>query len=76
MSLQPHIERDHYFVEYGVFILRHICLTIPSVGVEYFFGGWRHVLAYSRCRNSLYMWCVRDLDLGGMITFSTRVNKT
>ena len=35
MSIKPHIESDHYFVEHGVFILRHNFLSTPSVGVEF-----------------------------------------
>ena len=38
MSLKPHIERDHYFVDHGVLILRltFVYVFTPSVGVEYF----------------------------------------
>jgi hypothetical protein len=60
--LLDHILREIYFVEHRVFILKHIFLSTLNVGVEYFFNGRRHVLAYSRCRNSLYMWRVCDPD--------------
>ena len=36
----------------------------------------RHVFAYFQCRSIAYIWwTVRDNDLGGMINFSTQVNK-
>jgi hypothetical protein len=35
----------------------------------------KHVVAYSQCKSSRYMWSVRDLDLESMIRFSTRVTR-
>ena len=35
MSLKPHIERDHYLVELGVFSYQTIFLSTPSVGAEF-----------------------------------------
>jgi hypothetical protein len=35
----------------------------------------KHVVAYSQCRSSRYMWSVRDLDLESMISFSTKVTR-
>ena len=34
MSLKPHIERDHYLVELGVFSYETFFLSTPSVGTE------------------------------------------
>ena len=55
--------------------IKHIFVSIPSVGVEHFWVDGKHVFAYSQCRNSRYMWSVCDLDLGSMISFSTRVTR-
>jgi hypothetical protein len=49
-------------------------VSIPSVGVEYFWVDGKHV-AYSQCRSSRYMWNIRDLDLESMISFSARVTR-
>ena len=35
----------------------------------------KHVVAYSQCRSSRYMWSVRDLNLESMTSFSTRVTR-
>jgi hypothetical protein len=35
----------------------------------------KHVVVYSQCRSSRYMWSVRDLDLESMINFLTRVTR-
>jgi hypothetical protein len=39
MSLQLYIERDHYFVEYGVFISKTYLLSTPNEGVEFLVDG-------------------------------------
>jgi hypothetical protein len=36
MSFKLYTERDHFFVERGVFYLKYMFLSTPSVGVEYF----------------------------------------
>jgi hypothetical protein len=45
--------------------------------MEYLFGGNGNAcFAYFQCRSIAFIWwSVRDLDLGSMINFSTRVNK-
>ena len=52
-----------------------IFMSIPSVGVEHFWVDEKHVVVYSHCRSSRYMWSIRDLDLESMISFSTRVTR-
>jgi hypothetical protein len=68
--------QERHSQELGVFILSSIFLvSIPSVGVGYFWVDGKYVFAYSQCRSSRYLWSVRDLDLESMISFSTRVTR-
>jgi hypothetical protein len=39
MSLNPYIERDHYFIELGVIFLSNIFLSTPSVGAKFLVDG-------------------------------------
>ena len=50
-------------------------MSIPGIGVEHFWMDGKHVCAYPQCKSSRYMWSVRDLDLGSMTNFSTRVTR-
>ena len=62
--------------ELGAFILTNIFFVpIPNARVEHFWVDGNHAFVYSQCRSSIYMWCVCDLDLESMISFSTRVTR-
>ena len=68
--------QKRHLQELGAFILSNLFfVSIPSIGVEHFWVDGKHVFAYSQCRSSRYMWSVCDLDLGSMISFSTRVTR-
>ena len=68
--------QERYLKELGAFILISIFfVSIPGVGVELFWVDGKHVVAYSQCKSSRYMWSVCDFDLGSMINFSTRVTR-
>ena len=58
---------------WSIYPMKLIFVSIPSLGVEHFWVEGKHVFAYSQCKSSGYMWSVCDLDLGSMISFSTRV---
>ena len=60
---------------WSIYPMKLIFVSIPNIGVEHFWVDGKHVFTYSQCRSSRYMWSVRDLDLGSMISFSTRVTR-
>ena len=60
---------------WSIYPIKHIFVSIPSVGVEHFWVDGEHVVAYSQCRSNRYMWSVHDLNLESMISFSTRVTR-
>jgi hypothetical protein len=75
-SLAIETFQERYLQELGAFVLgKLIFVSIPNVGVEYFWVDGKHVFAYSQCRSNIYMWSVRDFDLESMISFSTRVTR-
>ena len=57
--LKTYLERDHTFRTWSI----------------YFVANEWHVFAYFQCRSSTYMWCVCDLNLGIMISLSTRATR-
>jgi hypothetical protein len=50
-------------------------VSSPSVGVEHFWWMEDMLLHTPSVGVAEYMWSVRDLDLGSMINFSTRVTR-
>jgi hypothetical protein len=68
--------QERHLQELGAFILSSIILvSIPNAGVEHFWVDGKHVVAYSLCRSSRYMWTIRDLDFESITSFSTRVTR-
>ena len=72
-------ERSLSFKTWTIYVVepnKHIFVS-PSVGIEHIWvdPNGKHVFAYSQYRSRTYMPHVRDLDLGSMINFSTRVTR-
>ena len=75
LFLQLKLSKEIFTRTRSIYPIKHILVSIPSVGVEHFWVDGKHVVAYSQCRSSRYMWSVRDLDLESMISFLTRVTR-
>ena len=75
LFLQLKLSREVFTRTWSIYPNKHIFVSNPNVGEEHFWVDGKHVVAYSQCRSSKYMWSVRDLDPESMISFSTKVTR-
>jgi hypothetical protein len=79
-TLDLHVSIFFFFL---YFCIAHVSSTKNIFRERHTFRIWSIYLvemngmffAYFQCRSSIYMWHVRDLNIGSMINLSTRVNK-
>ena len=66
--------RETFTITWSIYPIKHIFVSIPSVGVEHFWMD-KNMFLRTPSIGAADIWSVRDLDLESMISFSTMVTR-